>query len=128
MEVQGQNNPTKISTHKKGMSAEDMAVAYIEKLNFDIVKRNFRFGQLGEIDIIAKDKDILVFVEVKSARTKEYGDPVYFINQGKQKQIRKIAEAYLYINKITNTDCRFDAVIIDYTEKPPKLTYFKDAM
>ena len=97
---------TKQHTGDKG---ENYACDLLVEKNFKIVKRNYRYGH-GEIDIIANDKDVLVFVEVKTRKNLEFGQPISAITKGKQRQIRKIAEAYLIENNINNTDCRFDVV------------------
>ena len=92
-----------------GDKGENYACDLLVEKNFKIVKRNYRYGH-GEIDIIANDKDVLVFVEVKTRKNLEFGQPISAITKGKQRQIRKIAEAYLIENNINNTDCRFDVV------------------
>lgn len=88
-----------------------------------IVKRNFHFGKTGEIDIIAYDNDVLVFVEIRSKSNDAYGDPLSSITQGKIRKIRKTAEGYLYVNNINDTECRFDVVTVDFTKNQPELNH-----
>jgi len=98
---------------------EDLACVLLAEKGYKIIKRNFRFGH-GEIDIVARDGETLVFVEVKTRRSEEYGTPESAITMAKQKQIIKIAKAYLYINDISDTQCRFDVIgiIMPYTSEP----------
>ena len=116
MEVKQSNDF--IGTNKeKGYSAEDTAADYLVKKGYEIIKRNFTFGKTGEIDIIAKHKNTLVFIEVKARANDKYGNPLDSITPGKQRKIRKTAEGYLYVNKIYDVECRFDVVSIDYIQK-----------
>jgi putative endonuclease len=115
--------------HKKivGDRGEDAAVDLLSKKNYEIIERNYRFGH-GEIDIIAKDKDILVFVEVKTRKNLEFGPPELAVTKNKQRQIRKIAEMYLVENKITDMDCRMDVVAILLKQNlPPEINHIENA-
>ncbi len=113
---------------QKGQGAEDVAVEFLEGLGYRIVKRNFHFGRIGEIDIIAKDKESLVFVEVKGRESFKYGDPLLSITPKKQNSMRRTAEGYLYVNKISDVECRFDIITVDLREKPPKIEHLVNAM
>lgn len=95
----------------RGTLGEDTAVDYLEKKGYRILQRNFRFER-GEIDIVAEDGGVLVFVEVKARRTKTYGEPEDAVTVSKRKQIRKVAEGYLFKNDIDGRECRFDVVAI----------------
>jgi putative endonuclease len=96
---------------KSGDDGEDLACEFITKLGYEIIERNFFFGH-GEIDIIAKDNNILVFIEVKLRKNLEFGMPEYAITKNKQRQIKKIAEAYLYQKEIKDQVCRIDVIAI----------------
>lgn len=96
---------------ESGRRGESLACELLEKQGYEIVKRNFRFGH-GEIDIIAKKDGLLIFVEVKTRTNMEYGEPELAVTKSKQKQIIRIAKAYLYINDIHDIQCRFDVVAI----------------
>ncbi len=110
-----------MSRYKKsfGEKGEDMAVEYLKKLGYKILARNYRFGH-GEIDIIAKDKETIVFVEVKTRENLNFGPPELAITKRKQQQIKKIGEAYLHENNITDTECRMDvvAILMERNKKP----------
>lgn len=98
----------------KGSRGESLACDYLSKLGYNILKRNFYFGKHGEIDIIAEDGLYLVFIEVKSRYSDEFGDPLLSITSRKQRSLRRAAEGYLYVNKITDKDCRFDVIIVRF--------------
>ncbi|MBL1215088.1 MAG: YraN family protein [Ignavibacteriae bacterium] len=94
-----------------GKIGEDLAEEYLLNKGYKILQRNYRYGH-GEIDIIAKDKNILVFIEVKTRNNLEFGPPELAVTKNKQRQIRKIAESYLYEKEIKETDCRIDVIAI----------------
>lgn len=94
-----------------GRSGEDAAAAYLRKLRYRIVGRGFRFHR-GEIDIIAYDRDVLVFAEVKTRRNPDFGEPEEAVTSSKQRQIRKLAEAYLMMNDLGEIPCRFDILSV----------------
>lgn len=92
-----------------GNAGEDIAVKYLEEQGYIILERNFYCRQ-GEIDIIAKDKNEIIFVEVKTRRDTKYGYPSEAVNQQKIKHILKTAKYYLYKNKLLNKYVRFDVI------------------
>ncbi|MCX7907930.1 MAG: YraN family protein [Ignavibacteria bacterium] len=110
-----------------GKSGEDIACQYLLENGFQIVKRNFHFGKLGEIDIIAEKDNQLVFVEVKVQSSEAFGDPRFWINHSKQKKLRKTAEGFLFVNKINSKPCRFDAIIVDFRSQPPLVHHIENA-
>ncbi len=114
-------------TRKKGTEAEDLAVKYLKDKGYEVVKRNFHFGNFGEIDIICKDKEFLVFVEVRSKAKKDAIEPMETITFKKRKTLRKVAEGYLYVNKITEQPCRFDFIGVDFTRGEPQLQHIENA-
>ena len=104
---------------KSGDEGEELAARTLSEKDYKIIERNYRYGH-GEIDIIAKDGETLVFVEVKTRKNLQFGMPEYAVTPTKQRQIKKIAEAYLYEKNITDTDCRMDvvAILLKKGEKP----------
>ncbi len=112
---------------RTGNRGEDLAADYLSQKGFEIVERNYRYGH-GEIDIVAKDKDILVFVEVKTRKNLEFGPPEMAITKSKQRQVRKISEAYLIDKNINDTDCRIDVVAILIRKNlPPIINHIENA-
>jgi putative endonuclease len=81
-------------------------------------------------DIVAMDprNSFTVFVEVKARQNLEFGEPEYSITKNKQKQIRKLAELYLYDKGITEIDCRFDVVAILFEDlNNPVVNHYENA-
>lgn len=118
-----------IATKQTGDRGENLAVELLKSKGYTIIKRNYRFGK-GEIDIIAQDpnEEGLVFVEVKSRNSLEFGHPIDSITPYKIKQIKRIAEFYLYENDIKETLCRFDVIsILRLPGQQPKLEHLVNA-
>ena len=82
-----------------GMAAEEAAALFLEGKGIRILERNFR-SYHGEIDIIAKDNEFLVFIEVKTRKNENYGRPIDAITFYKKKHFINSIEYYLYKNKI----------------------------
>jgi len=94
-----------------GRMGEEEAVKYITDNGFNVISRNFRIPG-GEIDIVAKDKEMLVFIEVKNYSYRNFYKPEYAIGERKKYRLRRAAEEYLYRNDFVDNDCRFDVVLI----------------
>lgn len=95
--------------HILGKKGEDVAVKYLEKKGYTILERNFMCKQ-GEIDVIALDKEYVVFIEIKSRTNMEYGLPSEAVTKRKLKHILKVATYYLYIRNLENENVRIDAI------------------
>lgn len=96
-----------------GADYEDKACEYLESKGYIILDRNFR-NKNGEIDIIAKDKECLVFIEVKYRQNKTYGYSTEAVNYRKQAIIYRVAENYLsYKSEYYGMPCRFDVIGFD---------------
>jgi putative endonuclease len=113
-------------THQKGISGERTAEKFLIEKGFKLIERNYRYGK-GEIDLIFDDNGVIVFVEVKSRGTETYGEPEESITPRKRRQIRKVAEAYLWEKEIKDTECRFDVVAIKWECGLAKINYYKSA-
>lgn len=94
-----------------GVTGEQEAKNYLVKKGYKIVKMNFSC-KIGEIDIIAMDKDTLVFVEVKARNTAMFGLPREAVTAKKQYKIRRIAELYLQRYSTFDQKIRFDVIEI----------------
>jgi putative endonuclease len=82
------------STRERGAAGEDSAVRFLQQSGYEIIERNYYY-QRGEIDIVAKDGAVLVFVEVKSRRSTYYGAPEESVTPKKQELLRRTAEGYV---------------------------------
>ncbi len=101
-----------MNNKEKGKLGEDLAAKFLEEKKYEILERNWRYGQFGEIDIIAKDRNELVFVEVKTRSTTNYGLPIEAINEKKLFQIKNIANAYISQTNKKYKKYRIDAISI----------------
>jgi len=114
------------STHAAGQTGEHLARAYLEHRGLEIVETNYRFGR-GEIDIIAREGEYLVFCEVKMRTTDEYGPPELAVTRRKRQQVRRLAQGYLAERRIVDQACRFDVVAIVMKGGLPQIEYFPNA-
>lgn len=105
-----------------------MALSYLEARGYEILERNYRSGH-KEIDIIAREDESLVFVEVKTFRSPNYGKPKEAVGKRKQDRITRVALSYLARGDIADIDCRFDVVAIEVTRsgKVKDIELIKDA-
>ena len=110
-----------------GRLGEETAVQFLKEKGFQIKELNYTFGK-GELDIIALDSDITVFIEVKARQNLEMGDPVYGVTPAKVKQIKKVAELYAFDKGLNEYESRFDVVTVLF-ENPedPKIEHYPDA-
>lgn len=95
--------------HNLGQTGEDVAEIYLLKKDYKIIERNFSCRQ-GEIDIIAKDKNELVFIEVKTRTNRTYGKPIDAITYYKKKHMLKSIQFYLYLKRLENAFIRIDII------------------
>jgi putative endonuclease len=110
-----------------GESGEEAAFEFLKNEGYRILERNYT-TPLGEIDIIAQDRDCLVFVEVKSLSDTSYILPQEMVNKRKQEQIIRVALSYLKAKGLRDTDCRFDCVAVVFPPgKKPEIELIKDA-
>ena len=101
-----------MTTKQIGDFGEDAACRYLESKNMTVLKRNYH-ERGGEIDIIAKDGDTIVFVEVKTRISRAFGEPSEFVDYRKQEKIIKTAVSYLGTDDI---DMRFDVIEVLYAK------------
>ena len=93
----------------KGAQGEQQALKYVKKLGYKILEKNFT-TKIGEIDIIAQDKNSLVFIEVKNRTSQKFGRPSEAVNNHKQHKIKQVAQLFLQKTKKTSNFCRFDVL------------------
>ena len=96
---------------RSGRAAERAAERALRRAGYRVLARNWRCG-IGELDLVARDGDELVFVEVKAKSTDEFGAPGAMLTPRKRRQIARAAAAYLAAKKITSAPCRFDVVVV----------------
>lgn len=97
--------------HVVGKLGEEIAEKYLTQNNYKIIEKNFSCS-FGEIDIIAKDEEEIVIIEVKTRTNKNYGLPIDSVTKIKQKHMKKVAEFYLNIRGFENENIRIDVIEI----------------
>ena len=109
-----------------GKRGEDAAVHYIEKKGYRIVERNFTC-KVGEVDIVALDGKTLCFIEVKTLSSSTYGPPEIAVTVHKQRQLSKVALAYLDQNHLQDIEARFDVIGVTLSPGDKRVELIKDA-
>lgn len=115
-----------MSNKETGKRGEDIAALYLKKRGYRLTDRNYRCP-LGEIDIVARDGEDVVFVEVKSRKSLDFGEPEAAVNRKKQIKLSKIALTYINENDIDNRNARFDVVAVVFSGKDTQLRHIKNA-
>ena len=123
MEKKSSNQDERRNKRSLGTKQEQIAAEYLKSLGYLIVETNFRCRQ-GEVDLIARDGEYLVFVEVKYRTDGRAGEPEEAVTPAKSRTIIKVARFYLYCHRLPETTkCRFDVVAI----KGDKVRVIKNA-
>lgn len=118
----------KKSNKQTGKYGEETAAKFLQKAGFKILERNYRYSRLCEIDIIAKDKDTIVFAEVKTRTSTAYGHPFEAISKSKLLNIFKAGLFYLQNTQEHYKNYRIDiiSVIGNINDKNPKIEHLKN--
>ncbi len=112
-----------MNNRKFGKAGEDLACRYLEKNGYTILERNKHYSRFCELDIIAKHKNTIVFIEVKTRKTDNFGTPFEAVTKTKYENIKKGVQFYLSENKVK--DYRID--VIGITLKPEiKIEHIKN--
>src|SRR5688572_26363099 len=107
----------------RGAEAEAMAAAFLERRGLTVIERNYRC-RLGEIDLVARDGDTTVFVEVRQRASNAFGGAAASITS--KKRMRLVRAARFYLSRLRTTPaCRFDALLIE--GEPPHIDWIRNA-
>jgi len=109
-----------------GKKGEDVALRFLKKRGYRIIERNY-VCKMGEMDIIAREKDTLAFIEVKTRTSTLFGPPQLAVNSKKQRQLSKVALSYLKTKQLEDIKARFDVVAILLGPKGEEIELIKDA-
>ena len=109
-----------------GKLGEDLACEELVRRGYAILERRYR-TRCGEIDIIARVGDTLVFVEVKTRAGDRYGGSLAAITPHKQRQVTRVALDWLLRRRWSDRPCRFDAVTVDFEQGQPRIEVFQHA-
>jgi putative endonuclease len=115
-----------IDKKELGKKGEEIALRFLKKRGYRIIGRNY-VCKMGEMDIIAKEKDTLVFVEVKTRTSTTFGPPQLAVNPKKQSQMSKVALNFLKEKKLEDVKARFDVVAILLGPKGEQIELIRDA-
>lgn len=94
-----------------GQEGESAAEQYLRKKGYRILARNLR-SSVGELDLVAEDGQVLVFVEVKARRTDAFGGAIHAVHQRKQEKLIQLAAQYIARHHLKDRSCRFDVVLL----------------
>jgi len=111
---------------KFGKRGEALAEEYLKSKGFLILKRNYRYGH-KEIDLIGKEGDTIVFIEVKAGRSKSFGTPQEWVTTRKQKNIVEVAYHFIQEENLTACDFRFDVLAINCRKGREEVEHIKGA-
>jgi len=109
-----------------GKRGEELALKKVKRLGYKCIARNYRCP-LGEIDLIAKDGDCLVFIEIKTRKGKTLGYAKEAVNERKKRQLTKVALAYMKSEDCVNVKSRFDVVAINMSEGKEQIEIIQNA-
>ena len=117
-----------MKTYKQefGKKGETLAEEYLKRQSFLILERNYRYGH-KEIDLIGKDGNTIVFIEVKTGRSKSFGAPEWWVTLRKQKNLIEAASDFIQKKNITDCDFRFDVLTIRYEKGGEIIDHIKNA-
>lgn len=108
-----------------GKQGEDAAIEFLQNKGHEILKRNYRYGH-AEIDIISKEGNIIVFSEVKTRASNQFGYPEEFVSNKQVRLIKGAAEEFLYRNKC-DTEVRFDIISVIVNPDKTTIKHIEDA-
>lgn len=110
-----------------GIIGEKIAQNYLKNKGYEIIENNF-YTKIGEIDIISKINNYIVFVEVKTRNNLEYGTPAMAVDLVKKRHIKNAAKIFLQINNLNNCIVRFDVVEIIIKDGKCKINHIEGIM
>ncbi len=115
-----------MATHNEfGKKGEQLAAQYLVANSYEILENNYRFGK-GEIDIICRKEDVLIFVEVKTRKTNAWGYPEMAVTKKKARLMMRTAFAYM--EKVQHDwEIRFDIIAITMNKQAEDIKHFEDA-
>jgi putative endonuclease len=109
-----------------GRLGEKLALKKVKRLGYKKIVRNYRCP-LGEVDLIARDGDTLVFIEIKTRKGRSIDYAKEAVNDRKKRQLSKTALAYMKSNDCCDTKARFDVVAINLTDGKPQIEVLQNA-
>jgi putative endonuclease len=115
-----------IQKKELGKKGEELALRFLKKKGYRLIEKNY-VCKLGEMDIIAREKDTLVFIEVKTRTSTFFGPPQLAVTSSKQRHLSKVALYYLKEKRLEDVKARFDVVAILLRPKGEEIELIRDA-
>lgn len=111
-----------------GRMAEDLALRYLQRQQLTLLERNFR-SRFGEIDLIMRENNTIIFVEVRARKTAAFLHPAESVNHAKRSKIRKTSQVFMQKNAtLDRFNLRFDVIALTGSEaRGMKIEWFKEA-
>ena len=119
------NNQYNLHNREIGIIGEKEAIKFLRSIGYIILSQNF-YAREGEIDIVAKEKDEYIFVEVKTRISNKYGKPVDAVNKRKKKHILATSKYYIYKYGLEDKYIRFDVVEVYIDGKNKSINHIKN--
>ncbi|HXX41990.1 MAG TPA: YraN family protein [Chthoniobacterales bacterium] len=122
-------SPSRKSEHlRRGALGEKLACRFLRRNGYKVLYRNFRGRRGGEIDIVCRDRDTLVFIEVKTRTREDFGRPLAAVDRQKRNRISRGALAWLRLLDNPDILFRFDVVeVVISDESKPRIELIRDA-
>ncbi len=115
-----------IARQQLGERGETLACEELERLGYAVLRRRYR-TRYGEIDIVAREDEVLVFVEVKARTSGDFGHPAEAVTAKKMQRVAAMAETYLALERVRECLCRFDVVAVESGAEGARVTVYRDA-
>lgn len=116
-----------MNTRRFGIIGEKIAQGYLINKGYEILETNF-YTKRGEIDIIAKKDNYIIFVEVKTRTNLKYGTPAMAVNSTKRKHIKNTAKTFLYLHRLYGHDVRFDVLEVFINDGKCEINHLEGIM
>lgn len=116
-----------MNKRKFGIIGEKIAQGYLKNNGYEIIETNF-YTKVGEIDIICQKDNCIVFVEVKTRTSLEYGIPAMAVNSTKKQHIKRTAKIFIHLNRLYQYDIRFDVIEVLIKDGKCKINHLKQVM
>ncbi len=116
-----------MNTKPLGAKGERLAASYLRDCGWEVLERNYR-TRLGEIDLVCRDHDTIVFVEVKTRTSSNFARPDESVTRRKQAKLRRLVEEYLLKHRLESSDVRFDVLGVLLDSPRPGFEHIKGAL
>ncbi|MEY3386936.1 MAG: hypothetical protein RIR53_1747 [Bacteroidota bacterium] len=117
-----------MSTVEEGRWAEQVAAEFLERSGYEIIDRNFYYKKVGELDLVCRKGETIVFVEVRHRTSARYGTPEESLSSVKRGKLRRCAEVWLLRKGLSRAPCRFDMVAVDASRGKLEIRHHENAL